>query len=173
MAAELYPSGFPANNCFFPEKCSAFSVMHLTIISSNFYSAARRGGPYFLDEKKVCKDSRGLWPLDPRGCPASPSPLTFSSALGRLAPLGSLNAGPLQEHSQSYDCESSSAFLGVRHAGSKWATAVACGGSAVSPRKNGSCAKRNWRDATRKIMLCRVTFSALLNFYQYKISSPA
>ena len=33
--------------------------MHLIIISSNFYSAARRGGPYFLDEKKVCKDSRG------------------------------------------------------------------------------------------------------------------
>ena len=33
--------------------------MHLIIISSSFYSAARRGGPYFLDEKKVCKDSRG------------------------------------------------------------------------------------------------------------------
>ena len=92
----------------------------------------------------------------PRGCPASPSLLTFLSALGRLAPLGSLNAGPLQEHSQSCDCESSSAFLGVRHAGSKWATAVACGGSAVSPRKNGSCAKRNWRGRNPTIMLRRV-----------------
>ena len=30
----------------------------------------------------------------PRGCPAFPSPPTFPSALGRLVPLGSLNAGP-------------------------------------------------------------------------------
>ena len=33
-------------------------------------------------------------PPRPRGCPAFPSPLTFSAALGRLVPLGSRNAGP-------------------------------------------------------------------------------
>ena len=53
----------------------------------------RRCG-FFLYAEKETKDARGLRPLDPRGCPAFPSPPTFPSALGRLAPLGSLNAGP-------------------------------------------------------------------------------
>ena len=39
---------------------SAFSVMHLIIISSSFYFAARRGGPYFLAKRKYAKIRGGL-----------------------------------------------------------------------------------------------------------------
>ena len=47
-----------------------------------------------LREKIKDHIAGGPRPLDPRGCPAFPSPPTFPSALGRLVPLGSLNAGP-------------------------------------------------------------------------------
>ena len=116
-ASELTPSSFPAKN--FPFLRPAFSAVYLIIISSSFYSAARRGGPYFLDEKKVCKDSRGPLPLDPRGCSTSPSPLTFPSALGRLVPLGSLNAGPFTGTLAILRLRKFLRIFGVRRAG-RW-----------------------------------------------------
>ena len=101
---------------------SATAMLYGTVLSelllmgnsSSFYFAATaRGGAVPFSTRRKEPKTRGgresplplrsapclcatgtRRPLDPGGCPAFPSPPTFPSALGRLVPLGSLNAGP-------------------------------------------------------------------------------
>ena len=116
--AAAHDAAFP-RRIFLP---SFFSCALAFITSGFFIAATARGGAVsFSTRRKKPKTRGGPRPLDPRGCSAFPSPLSFPSALGRLAPLGSLNAGPFTGTLAILRLRKFLRIFGVRLTGSWWA----------------------------------------------------